>query len=76
MTLHLAKLSGLTPKERVLALAKLFEQLTGRKPTTKELEEELRAAKGSAAGSRRLMKFGRGTKEGEAGRLRAGDTRS
>jgi len=37
--LHLAKLAGLAPKERVLALAKLFEQLTGRKPTPQELEE-------------------------------------
>jgi hypothetical protein len=44
-TLHLLALSGMTPEERVLALAKLFEQLTGRKPTPKELEEELKAAR-------------------------------
>src|SRR2546425_10172149 len=40
--LHLLTLSCLPPKERVLALAKLLEQLTGRKPTPEELEQELR----------------------------------
>lgn len=49
MTLHLTKLSGLTPKERVLALAKLFERLTGRNPTPQELEQELKAAESQAS---------------------------
>ena len=44
-SLHLLTLSGMPPEKQVLALAKLFEQLTGRKPTPQELEKELRAAK-------------------------------
>jgi len=43
-TLHLLALSGMPTEERVRMLASLFEQLTGRKPSPEELEEELRAA--------------------------------
>ena len=43
--LHLLKLSGLTPKERVLALARLMEQITGRKPAPEELEKALQKAR-------------------------------
>ena len=49
-TLHLLALSGMTPKERALALADLFERLTGRKPTPEELEEELLTAKAAPQG--------------------------
>jgi hypothetical protein len=44
-TLHMLALSGLTPEERVRALAVLFERITGRRPTPEELEVALRAAK-------------------------------
>ena len=43
--LHLLKLSGLTPEERVLALARLMEQITGRKPSPGELERALRTVR-------------------------------
>jgi hypothetical protein len=52
-TLHLLTLAGLSPQERVLALAKLFEQITGRKPAPEELERVLRAARAAEPSPRR-----------------------
>jgi len=51
-TLHLANLSGLTPTERVRVLAKLLEQLTGRKPAPEEVENALQTATATESSSR------------------------
>lgn len=47
-TLHLVALAGLPPEERLKALVALFEKITGRKVTPRELEE-LRATQTSAS---------------------------
>jgi len=45
-TLHLLKVSGLTPEEEARALADFLERITGWEPPPEELEEEeLQAAK-------------------------------